>query len=557
MREVKVATAPVGGSSRRQRGVVAFLILLSLVLFFHRLGSLSLFDADEPAFAEATREMLLSGDWITPHFNFEPRFDKPILFYWLMALAYKSFGIGEFAARFWSAAFATGLVLSIYLFGRQVLGQRGALIAALAFTTNIGTAILARAAVTDMTLVFFMTWTLFSFFAAYRATGTSLLGYLFVAYLTMALSVLTKGPIGLLLPLLVIGLFLAVRRTTRATLFRLEPLAGLALFFVIALPWYLAVTRENGWDFILGFVVKHHLVRYTGVVSGNTGAPYYFLPVVALGFFPWSGILPKAFGDLWSIRARLRGELTLREELLLFAWIWFGVVFVFFSLSGTKLPSYIFPAFPALSLLAGAGGEGLLGEWGRAASGGKAFDWVVAGIAGLLAVGLCMVPLITGALRPPIHFGAAPYVLATVFLVGPALAVLARRGGQWNLALAALTATMVLSILLAVHLLAPPIQANHQNVLREFAEAARRQLGPDDLLVTYDLNAPSLVFYAGRRVVKVGRGEEAKFQELGASARRLFVITKAAVETQLRGVPDIFPLDRRGGYVLYFSRPSE
>jgi 4-amino-4-deoxy-L-arabinose transferase-like glycosyltransferase len=266
--------------------------------------------------------------------------------------------------------------------------------------------------------------------------------------------------------------------------------------------------------------------------------------------------LPKAFGDLWSSRARLRGELTLREELLLFAWIWFGVVFVFFSLSGTKLPSYIFPAFPALSLLAGAGGEGLLGEWGRAASGGKTFDWVVAGIAGLLAVGLCMVPLITGALRPPIHFGAAPYVLATVFLVGPALAVLARRGGQWNLALAALTATMVLSILLAVHLVAPPIQANHQTVLREFAEAARRQLGPDDLLVTYDLNAPSLVFYAGRRVVKVGRGEEAKFQELGASARRLFVIGKASAETQLREVPDIFPLDRRGGYVLYSSRPS-
>jgi len=89
MREVKSATAPVGVSSRREQGAAAvFLILLSLILFFHRLGSLSLFDADEPAFAEATREMLLSGNWITPHFNFEPRFDKPILFYWLMALAY-------------------------------------------------------------------------------------------------------------------------------------------------------------------------------------------------------------------------------------------------------------------------------------------------------------------------------------------------------------------------------------------------------------------------------------------------------------------------------------
>jgi len=155
MREVKSATAPVGVSSRREQGAAAvFLILLSLILFFHRLGSLSLFDADEPAFAEATREMLLSGNWITPHFNFEPRFDKPILFYWLIGLAYIGFGVGEFAARFWSAVFAIGLVLSIYLFGRQALGSRGALIAALAFTTSIGTAILARVAVTDMTLAF-------------------------------------------------------------------------------------------------------------------------------------------------------------------------------------------------------------------------------------------------------------------------------------------------------------------------------------------------------------------------------------------------------------------
>ena len=163
MSETERPISPIGGSNHlgREIGTAALLTLLGLLLFFYRLGSLSLFDADEPAFAEAAREMLLSGDWITPQFNFEPRFDKPILFYWLIALAYKGFGIGEFAARFWSAAFATGLVLSIFLFGRQWLGQRGALMAALAFATNVGTAILARAAVTDMTLAFFMTWTIF------------------------------------------------------------------------------------------------------------------------------------------------------------------------------------------------------------------------------------------------------------------------------------------------------------------------------------------------------------------------------------------------------------
>jgi len=558
MSETEKARPPFLGSSRRTRdaGVVALLILLSLLLFFHRLGSLRLFDADEPAFAEAAREMLLSGDWITSHFNFQPRFDKPILFYWLIGLAYKGFGIGEFAARFWSAAFAAGLVLSIYLFGRQMLGPRGALIAALAFATNVGTATLARAAVTDMTLTFFMTWTFFCFFGAYRGTDATREGLLFVGYLAMALSVLTKGPIGLLIPGLGIGIFLLVRGRARATLSRLRLLTGLLLFAVIALPWYLLVLRENGWDFVQGFIVKHHLIRFTGVISSNAGAIYYYLPVVLLGFFPWSSILPKSFGDLWSIRGRLRGGLSGREELLLFAWIWFGVVFVFFSLSGTKLPSYIFPAFPALALLAGAAGEALLNEGTRAGRYGKAFDWLVGGIACLLAVGLFLLPLFVENVRPRIHLGLAPYALAMLFLFGATLALSARRKGWGNVALAALTTTMVLSILVVIQRIAPAVQERHQTVLEELAVTAGRQLGPDDRLVAYDMNAPSLVFYARHEVVKVGKCEEANFKRLAAPGRRLLVIARAAAEPQLREVPDIFPLDRRGGYVLYSSRPG-
>ena len=556
MSETEKAKPPVAGSSRRARdvGVVALLILLSLLLFFHRLGSLTLFDADEPAFAEAAREMLLSGNWITPYFNFQPRFDKPILFYWMIGLAYKVFGIGEFAARFWSAALAVGLVLSIYLFGRQMLGPRGALIAALAFATNVGTATLARAAVTDMTLTFFMTWTFFGFFAACRATDATGAGLLFISYLAMALSVLTKGPIGILIPVLVVGLFLLVRGKAGATVSRLRPLTGLLLFAVIALPWYVLVLRENRWDFVQGFFVKHHLVRYMGVVSGNSGGPIYFLPVVALGFFPWSGMLPKSFADLWSFRTRLHGGLTAREELLLFAWLWFGVVFVFFSLSGTKLPSYVFPAFPALALLAGAVGEALVDGGTRADRSAKAFDWLVGGIACSLAGGLSLLPLIIADVRPRIPLGLSPYVLAILFLLGPALALCARRRGRGNVALAALAATMVLSILVVIHRVAPALQEGRQKVLEELADAAGRQLGPSDLLVAYDLNAPSLVFYARRQVVKVGRGEEARFQALAASGGRLLVIARAGAEPRLGEVPDIFLLDRRGGYVLYSNR---
>ena len=565
MHAAEGATSAVAGSDQRVPYLATFslLILLSLLLFFYRLGALSLFDADEPAFAEAAREMLLSGDYITPHFNFQPRFDKPILWYWLIILAYKGFGIGEFAARCWSATFATGLVVTIYLFGRQVLSPRGALIAALAFAANVGTAILARAAVTDMALTFFVTLALVCFFSAVRAADSARRqGLLLIAYPAMALAVLTKGPIGLLIPLFIIGLLVMIRGRVGASLSRLRLLTGFPLFAAIALPWYLLVFNANGWDFVQGFLVKHHLVRYTGVISGHGGPIYYFLPVVVIGFFPWSGMLPKAFGELWSARGRLRGDLTPREELLLFGWLWFGVTFLFFSLSGTKLPSYIFPAFPALALLAGAAGETLLEGEGHAGKWGTSFDWLVGGIGVSLSVALVLLPFILGSIRlreapdiPPFGLGLTPYLLAILFVLGPIIVVWARRRGRGDLALAALATTMVLCLLVAVHRVAPAIHEGLQMALREFADLARRELGPGDLLVAYDLNAPSLVFYARRQVVTVRRGQEVKFQALAASAGRLLIIGKAASETRLREVPDIFPLDRQGGYVLYSSRP--
>ncbi len=562
MRDADEATPAVSGSNQRNQDLaaVALLVLLSAVLFFYRLGSLPLFDADEPAFAETAREMLLSGDWVTPHFNLQPRFDKPILFYWLIGLAYTLFGVNEFAARFPSAALATCLTLSIYLFGRSVLRRRGALIAALAFATNVETAILARAAVTDVALAFFMTWTLFCFFRAGRAPGSQGHVVLAAGYAAMALAVLTKGPIGLLIPVLVLGLHLVVRGGAAASLSKLRPVGGLLLFALISLPWYLLVLRANGWEFVHAFFVKHHLVRYTGVISGHRGPIYYFLPVVILGFFPWCAALPHALRGLWGIRARLRSDLTPSEDLLLFAWMWFGVTFAFFSLSGTKLPSYIFPAFPALALLVGATGEALLYHRDTSQQGGRVFDWVVIGIGCLLALGVSVLPLIVGRIdlrKAPaiadLHLGLAPYILALLLALGPVLAVAARRRRRGSLALATLAATIVLTVLVAVHRIAPAINAALQGTLKVFADSALRQLGPADTLVAYELNAPSLVFYSRRRVVTVGRGQELRLRELGASGR-VFVVARAAAEPRLREVPDIFPLDRRGGYVLYSNR---
>lgn len=507
--------------------------------------------------------MLLSGDWITPHFNFQPRFDKPVLFYWLIVLAYKWFGIGEYAARFWSAAFATGLTLSIYLFGRRQLGQRVAIIAALAFATNAGTVVLARAAVTDMTLAFCMTWTLFCFFDVRLAADTTRARFPFAGYIALACAVLAKGPIGLVLPGLIIGLFLAIRGNGLATLSRLRVLPGLVLFGIIALPWYVLVVRENGEAFVYGFLVQHHLNRYLGVISGHVGGLLYFVPVVVLGFFPWSGTLTNAFSRLWTLRGRLRGDLTGRQELLLFLWLWCGVVILFFSLSRTKLPSYIFPAVPALALLAGIASDTVRDARREDQRWRGVGDWFIGGTTCVLAATLLFLPSIADRIRvrsapdiPPFDFGVAPYVLAVLLLVGLACVITARRMGQENAAAAGMAITMALSIMLAVHRIAPAVQERLQNALRDFALFARQELGSMDLLVTYNLNAPSLVFYSERPIAVVRNGEEAELGRLAAVHGRLFIVAKAAAETRLREIPDIFPLDRRGGYVLYSSRDA-
>ncbi|MCZ7626273.1 MAG: hypothetical protein M5R38_11185 [Candidatus Methylomirabilis sp.] len=185
----------------------------------------------------------------------------------------------------------------------------------------------------------------------------------------------------------------------------------------------------------------------------------------------------------------------------------------------------------------------------------------MAGATGVLTVTLLLLPFIADRIRlreapdiPPFDFGMAPYALACLFAVGLTLAIAARRRGKADVATAAMAGTMVVSIVLAVERIAPAIQESLQGALHDFALLARHELRHDDRLVAYNLNAPSLVFYSERPVMIIRKGEEAEFRRLVVDHGRLFIIAKTAAETRLREIPDIFPLDRRGGYVLYSTR---
>ncbi len=565
------------------------LLLLSGILFFFRLGSSGLFDADEPAYAQAAREMLETGDWVTPRFNGQPRFDKPILFYWLLTLSYWLFGITEFAVRVWSAMAGVILVILVAWAARRVFGSPADLWAGVAFSTNLLTAVLARAAVTDMLLTLFVTTAILAGLQA--LDGSHRAGWwarLF--WMAMGLAVLVKGPVGVLIPVVALGGLLLFLRERWQALSRLVPWEGPVLFAILTVPWYGLVLAANGWAFVEGFLIKHHITRYTGVISGHAGPIWFYVPVLLVGFFPWSGFLPAA---LWRAgkATRLREEKSPADHLLVVCACWVIGVFVLFSFAGTKLPSYLFPAFPALALLVGATSispskpirlwrnNRSTGEYGRPSAAGYPLGgqlsagtnqvprwlerlglWLIGLTGGAMAVGFGSVPLILDHLRPlargvldevTLPVGVA-WWLASLLAVGTLTALLAKR--TWRLT--ALAAMMGLVVLTAEGAVAPQAYAILQGPLREFAEEARRILPPRGTLVVYGLNAPSIVFYAGRPVTALTASAAESLEHIRRLAEAnppVVVITRNVHTPRLNGVPGLFRLKSRGGYAIYCS----
>jgi len=546
--------------SDRLAGATTLLVLLVLsgTLFFFRLGTPGLFDADEPAYAQAAREMLETRDWITPHFNGRPRFDKPILFYWLITLTYRVFGVTELAVRFWSALAAVILVLVIARAARRWFGPPADLLAGLAFTTNLLTALLARAAVTDMLLTLFVTLAILAGVEALSGSPQPGRWWATTGWAAMGLAVLVKGPVGLVIPGMALGGTLLVLRELRRGLARLFPWQGLALFAAITFPWYVLVLAANGWAFVEGFVIKHHMTRYTGVISSHAGPLWFYLPVTLIGFFPWSGFLPRGLWQAGRV-ARRREARDRADRLLVACACWAGGVFIFFSFAGTKLPSYLFPAFPAMALLVGATAisheKDQVPRWLDGLA-----PWLIGVTAAALALGFAAVPWILDALR--LRTGgllegvAAPvgvaWWLAGIVAVGTTGSLLVRGGRR----AAILAAMMSVLIFTAEGAVAPRVYAVVQGPLREFADDARQILGGQGTLVVYGLNAPSIVFYANCPVTPLGPGSPdgmEQIRRLLEAGRPLVVITRIMHLPRLDAVPGLFRLKARGGYAIYSS----
>jgi 4-amino-4-deoxy-L-arabinose transferase-like glycosyltransferase len=354
---------------------IFWLITVSFLAFLWHLGSTGLVDETEPLFAEAARQMTVTGDWITPYFNGETRFDKPPLIYWLMAICYHLLGVNEWAARLPSALAAIAIVaLSFYTlryFGfttpnqAQKNGQKGD--RQLWFSAWLGSAIMAfnpetliwgRTGVSDMLLSGCMGIALLCFFWGYIQSETNTNTNLFYPnkwylafYIFLSLAVLTKGPVGIVLPGIIIVSFLVYVGNFWQVAKEIGLISGIILFLVITVPWYVLVILKNGENYINSFFGYHNFERFTEVVNGHSAPWYFYFLVVLVGFAPWSVYLPQAFYRLKFWQRKNWSQQPRYSQLGLFAFFWFICIFIFFTIAVTKLPSYVLPLLPAGSIL--------------------------------------------------------------------------------------------------------------------------------------------------------------------------------------------------------------
>ena len=333
------------------RYVTLLIFALPLAAFFLRLGAAPLFDVDEGAFSEATREMFERGDFLSTYLNGEPRFDKPILIYWLQALGYLAFGATEWAFRLPSAIAAALWSYATWQFARERFGPNTALAALLVTATALGPFAIGRAATADALLNLLLALALFD---AWRHLESSRRAPLLRSFVWIGLGALTKGPIALLIPAAVTFLYCASRGEWRRWLRSVFDPGGLLILAVLVIPWYATALAIHGREFIDGFILKHNVQRFTGTLEGHAGSLFYYVIVVPLLLLPWTGPL---FVALRRIRAD--SSTGVRR----FLWIWAAFVILFFSLSGTKLPHYALYGSTPLFLLIAAHRNELRTRW--------------------------------------------------------------------------------------------------------------------------------------------------------------------------------------------------
>ncbi len=539
-------TAPAAATTPSWRRDLLLLALAFGALYFFRLGSYPFSDPDEGRNAEIAREMLASGDWVTPRLNGVNYFEKPPLVYWVTALSEKVFGLNEWAVRAVPALFALWGVMLTYMAGRRLYGREAGLASSVVLGTSLLWFAIGHIPILDMAVSVLMARALFAFIVGVQEPENATRRLCFYKlYVSMALATLTKGPIGFLVTGAVMFLWLLVFNQWK----RLRPLylpTGALLFLVITVPWHvLAAQRNETWAH--RYLIEEQFGRFFTSFASRPGPWWYFVPIVLLGLIPWTGFLWPAVRD--AVRGGpfggLRASWAKRNENAV-AWflvVWAAFIFFFFSISKSKLAPYILPMFPALAVLIGA----WLARRAREPDGAARMRVglrVYSFLNGLLAVALgvaVMRPALVKltpehalALQLPAFAMAAALVLGGIFAPW-----LARTRGV-RAALGGMIVTTGV-FLVALQFAAPDINKPSSKALALLVKAQAR---PGDRVLHYHEFFHNFTFYAERVVDVVAfKGEleleedaaarasgrfmdEAEFRRLWAQPGRVFAVAR-------------------------------
>lgn len=324
------------------------ILLAACLVWFCNLEVRKLVGTDEGRYAEIPREMVASGDWVTPRLDGLKYFEKPALQYWVTASAYEVFGEHHWTARLWTALTGFLGLLAVFYCGRVLFGREAGISAALVLGSAFLYVLMAHALTLDMGVTFFMTVTLCALLLSLRdnASPREQRNWMWTAWAVAALAMLSKGLQAVVLPGAVFVLYTLIERDW-ASWKKLRPVGGLSIFLVITVPWFVAVSTANP-EFPQYFFIHEHFERFLTKVHGRFQPWWWFIPILLAGMLPWTALLFDAFRDA------SRRQPAQRFQPKRFLLVWSVFIFVFFSASDSKLVAYILPVFPSLALLLGA-----------------------------------------------------------------------------------------------------------------------------------------------------------------------------------------------------------
>jgi 4-amino-4-deoxy-L-arabinose transferase-like glycosyltransferase len=485
----------LGQGLRGRLGWLAWIILAAA--WFATLQVRPLLDPDEGRYAEIPREMLASGDWITPRFNDLKYFEKPPLQYWATAVAYEAFGLRPWSSRLWSVGLAFACLPLVFAWVSSLYGRDSALVALTALAVSPFFVIVGHLNLLDGGFTFWLTAAVLAFTRAQTLPPASSAErrWMLGAWGAGALAVLTKGIVVGVLAGAALILYTLSERDTR-TWRRLHPGAGLALFTAIAAPWFVVVSLRNP-SFPGFFFVHEHFTRFLTTVHQRAEPWWYFLPLLLLGVLPWIAPLARACRRAWAgdgAAASSAGTPQFKPPkfLLIFA----AVTLVFFSASGSKLAPYILPMLPVLAAVTGAcSGPG--GEFARHAA------RIGAGLVGVIAAGLLVYSAQRNSYVPhqALWWAGAGALAALV-----AVAVTFRTRPSMQIIVTAASAILAWQCLLCEYTVIPPTRS-----ARDLASTARPFIGAHTPLYSVGQYRETVSPYLGRTLQLVGYEGELQF----------------------------------------------